>query len=494
MTADNEIFISYAWRGESEATVDAICEVLRERFHTYQRDKEAMSYRDSIHEFMEKIGRGNFVIAVISDKYMKSEYCMFEAMRMMQAEEFEERVFPIVLGDADVYSTTGQLGYLKYWKETYTQIETDLKAIDDPALGADFALRLRDIKETTLYVGRWMSFLADRNLLSPEMLKDSGYAELIGLIEEKMGREVGIGKPRERGKQDKGSAGQGEAIPKAEADNSHDYANDTLARPQLSAAHPVSFYTREIEELRSWGQRKRLLLFVGPDIHPELSGAPTSQQLADGFASASGRPPGETLQQITEMTMHGGSRFGFTQFLKNQLTRLQPGPLFHMLAQFVRATQPEWILTTAFHRLFEVAMEEAGDYSLQIVTADNQLPFIERTAPALLKLFGDIQQAEMIVTEQDVSNLLRGRMNNRREMFDQMEQLLKQNCILFIGHDFKNRDTRSLVDLISGGQFQIRSYAIASGLDQDEIASFETNRGLKILDTDAFDVLKEISS
>ncbi len=182
----NEIYISYAWKGESEATVNAICAALRGRFLEYQRDKEAMNYRDSIRAFMEAIGRGKFIVAVISDKYLKSEYCMYEAMRMMQGGEHERRVFPIVLGDADVYTPKGQLAYLKHWKETASQLQQEIRELDDPALTVEISSRLRDIEETKLYINRFMAFLSDKNLLALEMHRDAGYSQLIAAIEAEM--------------------------------------------------------------------------------------------------------------------------------------------------------------------------------------------------------------------------------------------------------------------------------------------------------------------
>ncbi len=85
---DSEIFVSYAWKGESEVLVDEICQTFTAKGYKIVRDKSTMIYKDSIKNFMDQIGRGKFIIAVISDKYMKSEYCMYEAYRMFQSPSF----------------------------------------------------------------------------------------------------------------------------------------------------------------------------------------------------------------------------------------------------------------------------------------------------------------------------------------------------------------------------------------------------------------------
>lgn len=68
----HEIYVSYAWRGESESIVDQLCQVFAIKGYKIIRDKSAVAYKDSIKSFMDRIGRGKFIIAVISDKYMKS--------------------------------------------------------------------------------------------------------------------------------------------------------------------------------------------------------------------------------------------------------------------------------------------------------------------------------------------------------------------------------------------------------------------------------------
>lgn len=66
------IFISYAWGGEREEIVNQIDKSLQERGVKITRDKRDLGYKGSIKEFMERIGKGNCIIVVISDKYLRS--------------------------------------------------------------------------------------------------------------------------------------------------------------------------------------------------------------------------------------------------------------------------------------------------------------------------------------------------------------------------------------------------------------------------------------
>ena len=67
-----------------------------------------------IRDFMQQIGRGHAVIVVISDKYLKSPNCMFELVEITRNKDFFDRVFPIVLADADIYNPVNRIRYIKY--------------------------------------------------------------------------------------------------------------------------------------------------------------------------------------------------------------------------------------------------------------------------------------------------------------------------------------------------------------------------------------------
>ena len=69
---EKAVFISYAWGGESEEIVNQIDQALQQRGLKIIRDKQDLGYKGSISAFMERVGQGNCVIVVISDKYLRS--------------------------------------------------------------------------------------------------------------------------------------------------------------------------------------------------------------------------------------------------------------------------------------------------------------------------------------------------------------------------------------------------------------------------------------
>src|SRR5512145_333495 len=113
---EQAVFISYAWKGESEEIVNQIDRALHSRGIKIIRDKRDLGYKGLIHEFMERIGQGSCVIVVISDRYLRSPNCMYELVEIADGKQFHDRIFPVVLKDADIYDPVRRIEYVKYWE------------------------------------------------------------------------------------------------------------------------------------------------------------------------------------------------------------------------------------------------------------------------------------------------------------------------------------------------------------------------------------------
>ena len=131
MPSDQQVvFISYAWGGESESVANEIDQAVLSAGITLIRDKRDLGFKGLIKEFMEKIGQGNAVILVISDNYLKSPNCMFELLEVQKSGDFHERIFPLVLPDANIYKSTGIISYLNYWEDQIDELDAAIKGLD----------------------------------------------------------------------------------------------------------------------------------------------------------------------------------------------------------------------------------------------------------------------------------------------------------------------------------------------------------------------------
>lgn len=182
---EQAVFISYAWGEEREAIVNELDETLQQRGIRIIRDKRALGYRGSIKEFMERIGRGSCIIVVISDKYLRSPNCMFELVEIAENKQFHDRVFPIVLSDANIYDPLKRIEYVKHWEGKRKELAKAMKTLDPANLHGireemDEYDRIRD------KISGITSILKDMNTLTPDMHRGSEFSNLYDAIVERL--------------------------------------------------------------------------------------------------------------------------------------------------------------------------------------------------------------------------------------------------------------------------------------------------------------------
>lgn len=172
-----EIFVSYKWGGDSEALVDEIRGRMGERGVLITRDKSEIRYRDSIQQFMRRIGAGTCVIVILTKAYLESKYCMYELTEIASRSEFAKRVYPVVMPDAEIFDAMDRLRYVKYWEGKRTELNAAMKEIGQEHLeGIREDLDLYDdIRDT---ISKLMSVLADMNTLTPEMHRGADFEQL----------------------------------------------------------------------------------------------------------------------------------------------------------------------------------------------------------------------------------------------------------------------------------------------------------------------------
>ncbi len=184
-TLEKQIFISYAWGGESEEIAARVDKVFQERGITIVRDKRDAGFKANIQEFMERIGQGKCVITIISEKYLKSENCMFELVEIAKNGDFYDRIFPIVLGDAKIYKPISRLNYIKHWEDQIKELEAGLKEVSAanlPTFRKDIDL-YTEIRQT---IDSLIDTLKKMNTLTPEIHSSSAFEELYKAIENKL--------------------------------------------------------------------------------------------------------------------------------------------------------------------------------------------------------------------------------------------------------------------------------------------------------------------
>jgi hypothetical protein len=183
--SSGQVYISYAWGSDSERVVDAIDADLQARGIAVVRDKRDLGYKGMISDFMQEIGRGHAVVLVISDKYLKSSNCMYELVEIAKNKEVRDRIFPVVLRDADIYDPVRRIRYIKHWEDKLRELDEAMHSVSATNLQGmreeiDAYDAIRD------HVANLTFMLKDMNTLTPEMHEDSNFSALIAGLERRL--------------------------------------------------------------------------------------------------------------------------------------------------------------------------------------------------------------------------------------------------------------------------------------------------------------------
>jgi internalin A len=181
-----EVFLSYAWgddtpEGKIRAqVVDELQSALEKDGFSPIRDCDRMRPGDSISAFIRQLTRADLVVAVISKKYLRSPYCMYEIYRLWQrsqgdADNLARQVVPIVLPEVKVGSVPQRAPYIKHWKREEKKLEKLHRDLG-LSLSAESVQEARLVREFAHHVDDILVFLAD--VLMPRKLEahlDDGF-------------------------------------------------------------------------------------------------------------------------------------------------------------------------------------------------------------------------------------------------------------------------------------------------------------------------------
>ena len=166
--------ISYAWGDDTpegkarDAAVEGICAKYSARGVIILHDKDAMRFGDSIEAFMNRLADTDRVFIVLSDKYLRSPFCMYELHRIWNncrrnEDEFIRRTRLFKLPDVKIGKPTERVVYAKHWRNELDELETAF--LEGPELLSERDLRmLKHLRNFIGTAGDVLSLIADRNL------------------------------------------------------------------------------------------------------------------------------------------------------------------------------------------------------------------------------------------------------------------------------------------------------------------------------------------
>ena len=151
-------FVSYAWGDDltaegriREEIVDRLCDGAAARGYHILRDKDVLSLGDSISDFMRRIGSGDRVFMIISDKYLRSPHCMFELSEVwrtsrQEGKAFLERVRIYATPDVKIFRPVDWVDWAIFWKQEHDALEGRAFQHGLAVLGKSGARRLAQMR------------------------------------------------------------------------------------------------------------------------------------------------------------------------------------------------------------------------------------------------------------------------------------------------------------------------------------------------------------
>jgi hypothetical protein len=173
-----EVFISYKWNDFSEQQAEMIEDALIKQGFQVIRDKSTVEYKSLISEFAQKMGKGKYVVCIISDAYLKSVNCLREILLLYQNKDFKERIFPVILDDALIRDESS-LNYIKYWEKRRTNLENHIKNLESFSYLGNYGERIDFMSDIRRLL---QAILFDLNDMSTFDVQENNYAKLVDKI------------------------------------------------------------------------------------------------------------------------------------------------------------------------------------------------------------------------------------------------------------------------------------------------------------------------
>lgn len=176
------IFLSYCWNDSDKA--NKIYEYFKNSQNIeLHRDTIDIKKWGSIKEYMQSINNMDYTILLISDSYLKSANCMYEALEVMRDRNYRDKIFPAVIYSG-IYNPVTRAKYVRHWQNEFSELENTLKEINVQNLGKlnEDLKRRQDISSN---IAEFLDVVSDMNnpniedvcVVIEEKLSQKGFLE-----------------------------------------------------------------------------------------------------------------------------------------------------------------------------------------------------------------------------------------------------------------------------------------------------------------------------
>ena len=175
-----KIFMSYSWKNKD------IADIIDLDFQQYgiklTRDVRDASDYTNLSSFMDRIKEHDYAIFLITDSYLKSRNCMYEATQFMKRQNHIQRTIPIVLEShpnlvGRIYNREKHDFYIEHWNNRFMKLQNKInKARNGRKTLEDGLETIKCVRDN---IGRFLSeSISNKKLVSFNELKENNYAPI----------------------------------------------------------------------------------------------------------------------------------------------------------------------------------------------------------------------------------------------------------------------------------------------------------------------------
>ena len=185
---NKKVYFSYSWENEKnpgiEDIVDKMYESLIADGFPIVRDKVDLDFGASIDKFMQKLAKGDLVMIFISDKYIRSDYSMFELYKIglnngMDYERVIEKILPVRVEEKINLDSTGFKKYRGHWKRLTDKWKKNVMSGEASLPEMKQFDRLRKME---VFIGELLGWIKDMNSKTIPLLEEDNFAEVKNAI------------------------------------------------------------------------------------------------------------------------------------------------------------------------------------------------------------------------------------------------------------------------------------------------------------------------
>ena len=147
---------------------------------------------DWISRFMMEIGRAERVLIVLSEKYLRSVYCMRELLYLFNSslgerETLMKRVVPLIVEDLKCARLRDRAPYVKYWKEEHAVLDALVEEHGVAGLGTADREEWLAVQDFHHRVSNLLAWVADTLMPQGVDVRTRGVDAAIALLQQRTG-------------------------------------------------------------------------------------------------------------------------------------------------------------------------------------------------------------------------------------------------------------------------------------------------------------------